>query len=91
MSTTLKVERNRKVKNITRRIQNRQIFGDKIQSITEIPREVLESVGTDDADTGPSEIESETHLQFIEIIRLLTDLSQQYQTEDYRNCRLIMA
>lgn len=85
MSTALKYERKKKVKNLTRRIKHRQLYGDKIQSISEVPREILNSSGNDEVDDkGASETESDTHLQFIEIIRLLTELSKQYQTEDYR-------
>ena len=86
MSLGLRHKRNKKVKNLVKRIRNRQIYGDAIHSISEVPREVLESVGNE-SDTENSTVQnqfSDTHLQFIEIIRLLSDLAQQYQTEEYR-------
>ena len=51
-----------------------------------MPREVLNSVGDDEesSDNSVRAPMSDDQTQFIEIIRLLTDLAQQYQTEDYR-------
>ena len=48
MSLSLKFKRNKKTKNLTRRLKNRQIFGDRINSISEVPREVLGSLGHDE-------------------------------------------
>ena len=76
--SSLRQERTKKVKNLTRRLRNRQIWGDKICSISEVPREVLNSVGDEDEKSDksrPSAPMSADQTQFIEIIRLLTDLA----------------
>ena len=43
------LKRMRKSRSITQRLRNRQHYGDKIRSITEVPREILTSTEDDES------------------------------------------
>ena len=88
------LKRVKKSKSICARLRNRELYGDKIRSITEVPREVLTSNETEDesknsttdSNSGRKREEvilSAAHEQFIDILRILTDLSSQYSLENY--------